>query len=142
MKLERRLEAHEVHTTLATKVPAVEPIPVLEFMPRLPPGQEVVMISQLPVRRPIDALVNIGREEQRPTVGAFADRQVLEELPGLELHSRLVDGDVAGVGEQRRRLRASVGVQRHEFGSARFGPRLPREGNGFVLGIPIRNEDE
>jgi hypothetical protein len=44
------VEADEVHAAVATKVPSVEPVPVLELVPRFPPGEEVVVIAPLHVR--------------------------------------------------------------------------------------------
>ena len=43
------VEADEVHAPLAAEVPSVEPVPVLEFVPGLAPGQEVVVVADLAV---------------------------------------------------------------------------------------------
>ena len=43
----RVLKGDEVHASLTTKVPSVEPVPVLELVPRLPPGEEVVVLPVL-----------------------------------------------------------------------------------------------
>lgn len=42
-KLSGSVEAYEIHAPVPAKVSSVEPIPVLEFVPRLPPREEVVM---------------------------------------------------------------------------------------------------
>ena len=52
LELEGRLEADEVHAALAAEVPPVEPVPVLELVPRLAPRQEVVVVAQLSMGRP------------------------------------------------------------------------------------------
>ena len=52
LELEGRLEADEVHAALAAEVPPVEPVPVLELVPRLAPRQEVVVVAQLSMRCP------------------------------------------------------------------------------------------
>ena len=39
------VETHEVHALFAAKISAVKPIPVLKFVPWLPPRQKVVMVS-------------------------------------------------------------------------------------------------
>ena len=52
LEFEGRLEADEVHAALAAEVPPVEPVPVLELVPRLPPGQEVVVAAELSVGDP------------------------------------------------------------------------------------------
>ena len=43
------VEADEVHAPLAAEVAAVEPVPVLELVPGLAPGQEVVVVAHLAV---------------------------------------------------------------------------------------------
>ena len=52
LELEGRLEADEVHAALAAEVPPVEPVPVLELVPRLAPREEVVVAAQLSVGDP------------------------------------------------------------------------------------------
>ena len=52
LEFEGRLEADEIHAALAAKVPPVEPVPVLELVPRLAPRQEVVVAVELSVRGP------------------------------------------------------------------------------------------
>ena len=49
LELEGRLEADEVHAALAAEVAPVEPVPVLEFVPRLAPREEVVVVAELSV---------------------------------------------------------------------------------------------
>ena len=46
------LKGDEVHTPLATEVPGVEPVPVLELVPGLAPGEEVVVAAVLLVVLP------------------------------------------------------------------------------------------
>ena len=46
------LEGCEVHAALPAEVPPVEPVPVLELVPRLAPRQEVVVVAQLSMRCP------------------------------------------------------------------------------------------
>ena len=41
------LKGDEVHTPLATEVPGVEPVPVLELVPGLSPGEEIVVLPVL-----------------------------------------------------------------------------------------------
>lgn len=48
-------EADEVHASLPAKVAPVEPVPVLEFVPRFPPGEEVVVFAQFAVGDPLFA---------------------------------------------------------------------------------------
>ena len=45
--LVRTLEGDQVHAPLAAKVPAIEPVPVLELVPGLPPGEEIVVLPVL-----------------------------------------------------------------------------------------------
>ena len=45
--LVRALEGDQVHAPLAAKVPAIEPVPVLELVPGLPPGEEIVVLPVL-----------------------------------------------------------------------------------------------
>ena len=45
--LVRGLKGHEVHTSLPAEVPAVEPVPVLELVPGLSPGEEIVVLPVL-----------------------------------------------------------------------------------------------
>ena len=52
LELEGSLEADEVHAALAAKVPPVEPVPVLELVPRLAPREEVVVAAKLSVGDP------------------------------------------------------------------------------------------
>ena len=49
-KLSGGLEADEVHAPLSAEVSSVEPVPVLKLVPGLPPGQEVVVVSDFAVR--------------------------------------------------------------------------------------------
>ena len=46
------LEGCEVHAALPAEVPPIEPVPVLELVPGLPPGQEVVVLAVLLVVLP------------------------------------------------------------------------------------------
>ena len=45
--LVRTLEGHQVHAALSAEVPAVEPVPVLELVPGLSPGEEIVVLPVL-----------------------------------------------------------------------------------------------
>ena len=46
------VEADEIHAPVPAKVSAVEPVPVLELVPRFSPGQEVIVASPFHVRDP------------------------------------------------------------------------------------------
>ena len=45
--LVRTLERDQVHTALSAEVSAIEPVPVLELVPGLSPGEEVVVLPVL-----------------------------------------------------------------------------------------------
>ena len=47
------LEGDEVHASLPTEVPGVEPVPVLELVPWFSPGEEVVVPAVLLVVFPV-----------------------------------------------------------------------------------------
>ena len=49
LELSGCVEADEVHAPVAAEVAAVEPVPVLELVPGLAPGQEVVVVAHLAV---------------------------------------------------------------------------------------------
>ena len=49
LELERRLEGDEVHAPLTAEVATVEPVPVLEAVPRLTPRKEIVVGAQFAV---------------------------------------------------------------------------------------------
>ena len=46
------LEGGEVHAALPAEVPPIEPVPVLELVPGLPPGEKVVVLAVLLVVLP------------------------------------------------------------------------------------------
>ena len=50
LELLRCVETDEIHAPVPAEVPAVEPIPVLELVPGLPPGEEVIVAAPLHVR--------------------------------------------------------------------------------------------
>ena len=56
----RVLEGHEVHAALTAEVPPIEPVPVLELVPGLSPGQEVVVLAVLLVVLPTHNLWTSG----------------------------------------------------------------------------------
>ena len=62
------LKGDEVHTPLATEVPGVEPVPVLELVPGLSPGEEVVVPAVLLVVFPVSTHFRPGFVQQRPPV--------------------------------------------------------------------------
>ena len=43
----RTLEGDQVHAPLTAEVPTIEPVPVLELVPGLPPGEEIVVLPVL-----------------------------------------------------------------------------------------------
>ena len=64
------LKGDEVHTSLTTEVPGVEPVPVLELVPGFSPGEEVVMLPVLLVVLPVLAELRDGFVEERSAVPA------------------------------------------------------------------------
>ena len=66
----RVLKGDEVHTSLTTEVPGVEPVPVLELVPWFSPGEEVVVFPVLLVVFTVPAHLHPGLVQQRPTVRA------------------------------------------------------------------------
>merc|ERR1719273_2406700 len=64
------LKGDEVHTPLPTEVPGVEPVPVLELVPWLSPGEEVVMPPVLLVVLPVPAHFHPRSVQERPAVGS------------------------------------------------------------------------
>ena len=56
----RVLKRDQVHASLATKVPSIEPIPVLKLIPWLPPRKKVVVLAILLMIFPILAHVHPG----------------------------------------------------------------------------------
>ena len=62
------LEGDEIHTPLTTEVPGIEPVPVLKLVPRLSPGEEVVMLPVLLVILAALAQLHLGLVEERPAV--------------------------------------------------------------------------
>jgi len=49
LELDWVVKGDQIHASLATKVASVEPVPILEFVPGLAPGEEVVVLAQLAV---------------------------------------------------------------------------------------------
>ena len=66
----RVLKGDEVHASLTTKVPSVEPVPVLELVPGFSPGEEVVMLPVLLMVLTVPAHLRPGLVQQRPPVRA------------------------------------------------------------------------
>ena len=66
--LVRGLKGHEVHTSLPAEVPPVEPVPVLELVPWLPPGEEVVVALVLLMVLPVLAQLCNGFVEERSAI--------------------------------------------------------------------------
>jgi len=48
-ELQGGVEGDQVHASIPAEVPSVEPVPVLKLVPGLPPGKEIIMISNFHV---------------------------------------------------------------------------------------------
>jgi len=65
------VEGDEVHAPVTAEVPPVEPVPVLKFMPRFPPREEVVVLPHLHVRLACHALLEDGSVEKRLPIRSY-----------------------------------------------------------------------
>jgi len=66
--LSRGVEGDEVHAAISAKVPPVEPVPVLEFMPGFSPGKEVIVVPKLHVSLPFHAFFDVWSVEKWFTI--------------------------------------------------------------------------
>ena len=90
----RILEGDQVHASLSTEIPSIEPVPVLELVPGLSPGEEVVVLAVLLVVLPVTTHVHPGFVEERPAIrthpwlvlGESQEDEVGQEIIA-ELHS-------------------------------------------------------
>jgi len=65
------VERHKIHTTVSAEIASVEPVPVLKLVPRLPPGQKIVMVPNFHVRFPFHALSQVWSVEQWLPIGSY-----------------------------------------------------------------------
>ena len=109
----RVLKGDEVHTSLTTEVPGVEPVPVLELVPGFSPGEEVVMLPVLLVVLAVPAHLHPGLVQQRPTIRSQSglllgggEQETVEQqaVAGRHLHLDSVTDSEGLVGLQQQPL--------------------------------------
>jgi len=66
-----RFEADQVHASLPAVVSTIEPVPILKFVPRFPPTQEVMVTSKLLMKLPLLTELQLRFVEQRPPILAY-----------------------------------------------------------------------
>ena len=82
----RVFKGDEVHTSLTTEVPGVEPVPVLELVPGFSPGEEVVMFPVLLVILAALAQLHLGLVEEWPAILPNPGLLLTHHYPDPEYH--------------------------------------------------------
>jgi len=70
LEFARSVKRNEVHAPVSAEVSSIEPVPILEFMPGLSPGQEVVVIANLHVCLSLHAFLDVWPVKERLPVGS------------------------------------------------------------------------
>jgi len=76
------LEGDEVHAPVPAKVTAVEPVPVLKFVPGFPPRQEIIVAAPLHVRNPLLTFFHDGSVQQGFAIGTNSGRPLTQNNGG------------------------------------------------------------
>jgi len=75
------VERDKVHTAVTAEISSIEPVPVLKLVPRLPPGQKVVVVPNLHVSFSFHAFIHIRSVEQRFSIRAYPGRFLAQTCP-------------------------------------------------------------